>query len=279
MHPTEDLLYQAAQQGVEPADRYRAPEGMSRSRQEAARRHVSYPVSDSMSCRRRAKQHGSRTVLTSRPRSALCALPPRESELLRHSIPRDSTAACARADRATCSSSGSSPASAAPSSTWSTLCRPCRPAAWVCGCSPGKARRSTPPPRHHRVRALPRTRDHPRDALAVRRAARPVARARPEGSRSANRRAPARTGECENVLRPAARWPSLGGPSLGRFLYCFLPNSPDRVVTRRRGSACNTLSAIRALPALRRGTAASWSAHATAPGHQERHRCCSSWPG
>ena len=25
---------------------------------------------------------------------------------------------------------------------------------------------------------------------------------------------------------------------LGRFLYCFLPNSPDRVVTRRRGSAC-----------------------------------------
>ena len=66
---------------------------------------------------------------------------------------------------------------------------------------------------------------------------------------------------------------------LGRFLYCFLPNSPDRVVTRRRGSACNTLSAIRTLPALRRGKAAFWSAHATAPGHQQRHRCCSSWPG
>ena len=66
---------------------------------------------------------------------------------------------------------------------------------------------------------------------------------------------------------------------LGRFLYCVLPNSPDRVVTRRRGSACNTLSAIRALPALRRGKAAFWSAHATAPGHQQRHRCCSSWPG
>ena len=40
---------------------------------------------------------------------------------------------------------------------------------------------------------------------------------------------------------------------LGRFLYCFLPNSPDRVVTRRRGSAYNTLSAVRALPAIRRG--------------------------
>ena len=259
MHPTEDLLYQAAQQGVEPADRYRAPEGMSRSRQEAARRHVSYPVSDSMSCRRRAKQHGSRTVLTSRPRSALCALPPRESELLRHSIPRDSTAACARADRATCSSSGSSPASAAPSSTWSTLCRPCRPAAWVCGCSPGKARRSTPPPRHHRVRALPRTRDHPRDALAVRRAARPVARARPEGSRSANRRAPARTGECKNVLRPAARWPSLGGHATraaatsgrscsdGRTVFfngqAEGPHgAPDRRHTRGRGEGVLQLS-------------------------------------
>ena len=110
-------------------------------------------------------------------------------------------------------------------------------------------------------------------------AARPVARARQEGSRPSNRRAPARTGGRENVLRPAARWPSLGGPGLGRFLYCFLPNSPDRVVTRRRGSACNTLSAIRALPAIRRGKAAFWSAHATAPGHQQRHRCCSSWPG
>ncbi len=66
---------------------------------------------------------------------------------------------------------------------------------------------------------------------------------------------------------------------LGRFLYCFLPNSPDRVVTRRRGSAYNTLLAIRALPAIRRGKAAFWSAHATAPGHQQRHRCCSSWPG
>ena len=134
-------------------------------------------------------------------------------------------------------------------------------------------------PRHLRVRALPRTRDYPRGALPVRRAARPVARARQEGSRPSNRRAPARTGGRENVLRPAARWPSLGGPGLGRFLYCFLPNSPDRVVTRRRGSACNTLSAIRALPAIRRGKAAFWSAHATAPGHQQRHRCCSSWPG
>ena len=54
---------------------------------------------------------------------------------------------------------------------------------------------------------------------------------------------------------------------------------PIRVVTRRRGSACNILSAIRALPAIRRGKAAFWSAHATAPGHQQRHRCCSSWPG
>ena len=59
---------------------------------------------------------------------------------------RDSTAACARSGRATCSSSGSSTALAAPSSTWSTPCRTCRPAAWACGCSPGKARRSTPPP-------------------------------------------------------------------------------------------------------------------------------------
>ena len=75
----------------------------------------------------------------------------------------------------------SSTASAAPSPTWSTPCRTCRPAAWACGCSPGKARRSTPPPRHLRVRALPRTRDHPRDALPVRRAAGPVARARREG--------------------------------------------------------------------------------------------------
>ena len=33
----------------------------------------------------------------------------------------------------------------APSPTWSTPCRTCRPAAWACGCSPGKARRSTPP--------------------------------------------------------------------------------------------------------------------------------------
>ena len=109
--------------------------------------------------------------------------------------------------------------------------------------------------------------------------ARPVARARQEGSRPSNRCAPARTGGRENVLRPAARWPSLGGPGLGRFLYCFLPNSPDRVVTRRRGSASNMLLAIRALLAIRRGKAAFWSAHATAPGHQERHRCCSSWPG
>ena len=62
------------------------------------------------------------------------------------------------------------------------------------------------------------------------------------------------------------------------FLYCFLPNSPDRVVTGRRGSACNTLPATRALSAIRRGKAAFWSAHA-APGHQQRHRCCSSWPG
>ena len=59
---------------------------------------------------------------------------------------RDSTAACARSGRATCSSSGSSTASVVPSLTWSTPCRTCRPAAWACGCSPGKARRSTPPP-------------------------------------------------------------------------------------------------------------------------------------
>ena len=38
-------------------------------------------------------------------------------------------------------------ASVATSSTWSTPCRTCRPAAWACGCSPGKARRSTPPQR------------------------------------------------------------------------------------------------------------------------------------
>ena len=217
-----------------------------------------------MRCRPRASTPSTSTT-TSRPVPATTA--------------RDLTSACARAERATCSSSGSSPASAATSPTRSTPCRPCRPAAWVCGCSPGKARRSTPPPRHHRVRALPQTWDHPRGALPVRRAARPVARARQEGSRPSNRCAPARTGGRENVLRPAARWPSLGGPGLGRFLYCFLPNSPDRVVTRRRGSACNTLPAIRALLAIRRGKAAFWSAHATAPGHQERHRCCSSWPG
>ena len=77
---------------------------------------------------------------------------------------------------------------------------------------------------------------------------------------------------------PAARWPSPGGPGLGRFLYCFLPNSPGRVVTRRRGSAWNTLSALCALPAICR-KAASRSAHGTAPGHQERHGCCSSWLG
>ena len=79
------------------------------------------------------------------------------------------------------------------------------------------------------------------------------------------RRAPARTGGwCVRNTSvgsgPAARfWPSLGntarpsGAAASRFLCCFLPNSPDRVVTRRRGSACNTLSAIRALPAIRRG--------------------------
>ena len=44
-------------------------------------------------------------------------------------------------------------------------------------------------PRHLRVRALPRTRDHPRDALPVRRAAGPGARARREGPRSVKRRA------------------------------------------------------------------------------------------
>ena len=60
---------------------------------------------------------------------------------------RDSTAACARSGRATCSWSGSSTASAATSPTWSTPCRTCRPAAWACECSPGKARRSTPPRR------------------------------------------------------------------------------------------------------------------------------------
>ena len=38
-------------------------------------------------------------------------------------------------------------------------------------------------PRHVRVRTLPRTRDQPRDALPVRRAAGPVARARREGPR------------------------------------------------------------------------------------------------
>ena len=35
--------------------------------------------------------------------------------------------------------------------TWSTPCRTCRPAAWACGCSPAKARRSTPPPRPARL--------------------------------------------------------------------------------------------------------------------------------
>ena len=44
-------------------------------------------------------------------------------------------------------------------------------------------------PRHLRVRTLPRTRDHPRDALPVRRAAGPVARARREGPRPLNRSA------------------------------------------------------------------------------------------
>ena len=44
-------------------------------------------------------------------------------------------------------------------------------------------------PRHLRVRALPRTRDRPRDALPVRRAAGPVARARREGPRPVNRSA------------------------------------------------------------------------------------------
>ena len=60
---------------------------------------------------------------------------------------RDSTAACAPCGRATCSSSGSSTAWAATSPISSTPCRTCRPAAWACGCSPARARRSTPPPR------------------------------------------------------------------------------------------------------------------------------------
>ena len=92
-----------------------------------------------MRCRPRASTPSTSTT-TSRPVPATTA--------------RDSTAACARAERATCSSSGSSTASVATLPTWSTLCRPCRPAAWACGCSPGKARRSIPPPRHLRVRAL-----------------------------------------------------------------------------------------------------------------------------
>ena len=44
-------------------------------------------------------------------------------------------------------------------------------------------------PRHLRVRALPRPRDHPRDALPVRRAEGPVARARREGPRPVKRSA------------------------------------------------------------------------------------------
>ena len=44
-------------------------------------------------------------------------------------------------------------ASAAPSPTWSTPCRTCRPAAWADRCSPGKARRSTPP-RRQEVRVV-----------------------------------------------------------------------------------------------------------------------------
>ena len=44
-------------------------------------------------------------------------------------------------------------------------------------------------PRHLRVRALPRPRDHPRDALPVRRTEGPVARARREGPRPVKRSA------------------------------------------------------------------------------------------
>ena len=44
-------------------------------------------------------------------------------------------------------------------------------------------------PRHLRVRTLPRTRDQPRDALQIRRAAGPVARARREGPRPLKRSA------------------------------------------------------------------------------------------
>ena len=60
---------------------------------------------------------------------------------------RTRQSACAPCAGATCSSSGSSTVSAATSPTWSTPYRTCRPAAWACGCSPARARRSIPPPR------------------------------------------------------------------------------------------------------------------------------------
>ena len=143
---------------------------------------------------------------------------------------------CGPRASATYSSSGNSTVSAATSPIWSTPCRICPPAVWACGCSPVKARGSTPPPqpaapssassrragraqgragartqgrqevravespgaarpgregaaRHLRVRTLHSTRDQTRDALQVRRAAGPVARAGREGPRHLKRSA------------------------------------------------------------------------------------------
>ena len=53
-------------------------------------------------------------------------------------------------------------------------------------------------PRHLGVRTLPRHRDHPRDALPVRRAAGPVARARREGSRHLTLHPPRSSPACLN---------------------------------------------------------------------------------
>ena len=77
-------------------------------------------------------------------------------------------------------------------------------------------------PRHLRVRALPRTRDHPRDALPVRRAAGPVTRARREGPRPLNRSA---------LDREAGgrAWPCRTGPSHG----CVVTRTGRHDATRR----------------------------------------------
>ena len=62
-------------------------------------------------------------------------------------------------------------------------------------------------PRHLRVRTLPRTRDYPRDALPVRRAAGPATRAGPEGPRH---------------LTPSA-WTSTGAIHRPRIVFRPLP--------------------------------------------------------